>query len=601
MNKNVVKMFLFALILLIAILALPITTNAADYTTSNTPTYNSESNIFVANGTPITISEKDGATVVTWDGGEQAINSETTVIGGYYNPATESGTTIDLTQTSVTMNSGTVGYIVGGNVVDKNYANYDKIHVGTINIDINGGTIKEVSAVSVANKAANVALSASYYSKMEQFYYADNVKIDIANSTVTERVYVSSSYTYAKTVEVNVDNSVLKDGYYALAIGTNGKVDNYIVNINDSTVDSINAGFRAMVDTMKVNVTGKSVLGDVYAGSYYGIGERYADTNGWNGWTMGYVDYGQVGNMTFDFGKDVTYNNIYAGFQFEDMDKFAEKYSSDSNYSTVAAGIKNSENAPVTISVYTAPKVTDSKLTSMISDYANTNKNVTINVKTALIESDIVLSGSEVGASVADTDKLNEVLNNELKNNEAIVEAIKEGVEVASVTLEVNPAEISAEEIAKFENTVSANVIVAKYINIDIVVKDAQGNVITNLTELSEPVSFSVAVPEGLPEVEEGYTRNYTILRNHNGEIEEIAADLSKDGKYITFSSDKFSVYAISYEDVKEGQQTNGEANANEQENIANPQTGDKILIYGAIFVLAVLGLVYAKKRINKK
>lgn len=81
--------------------------------------------------------------------------------------------------------------------------------------------------------------------------------------------------------------------------------------------------------------------------------------------------------------------------------------------------------------------------------------------------------------------------------------------------------------------------------------------------------------------VAEGYTRTYYIVRNHNGVLEVLDTVLSEDNKSLTFSSDKFSTYAIAYVDTL---------------SLDSPQTGDNIIIYVALGLLSVCGIGYLIK-----
>ena len=84
-----------------------------------------------------------------------------------------------------------------------------------------------------------------------------------------------------------------------------------------------------------------------------------------------------------------------------------------------------------------------------------------------------------------------------------------------------------------------------------------------NVTNLQDKITLTVTIPEGLPAVPAGYTRTYKIIRVHNGLAEELETTVS--GDKVSFKSDKFSTYALTYEDTK---------------NTKNPATGDNISIY---------------------
>lgn len=586
------KKFL-SLVIIFSLLIIPNVVEAREINTSSAPEYLENENIFVANGTAIVISESDGNTYVSWNSGNNkvSVNSDTLIIGGYYNPYDGDNCTINLDKTSVVMNSGSVGYIIGGNVIDKSgeYDKYSKIYIGSINIDINGGSIKEVSAVTGANKYVNTALGSSYYDKIKSYYYADSVNIDISNAKVSSRIYVLSSYTYAKDVIINIDNgSTIKSGHYALAIGTNGVVDNFTVNIKDSSVDMVHSGFRTMVNKMVVNASGNTVIGDLYAGSYYGSEERYEDSNGWSGWNIGDIDYGQVGVMEFNLSDNTQYNNIYAGFQFVDKDKFYDKFGS--SVASYAEGINNSENAKVIINIANLPSVTNSKLKSMIDTALD---NVTISYVPNL-DSVSTINKVESNALISsiNSSEITKIFEETLKNNNLYLDSILNGENIG-VTIETD--EVTDKDlITKIEKKVqeeNKSLTVVNYFDISVLVKNIDtGVVVDELSQLVSPIELSVKLPDSLSKVKSGSVRTYYIVREHDGEITLLDAKLSDDGSSLIFSTDKFSTYAIAYVDSN---------------SVLSPKTYDRIKFYVGIGLVAigssVFGLLKVKRKLNRR
>ena len=71
--------------------------------------------------------------------------------------------------------------------------------------------------------------------------------------------------------------------------------------------------------------------------------------------------------------------------------------------------------------------------------------------------------------------------------------------------------------------------------------------------------------------------------------------DTTVSGESLSFISDKFSTYAITYEDIK-----NTETLANVSKGINTPATGDNIVLYIAIFTIATIGLVVTIKKLKK-
>lgn len=80
-------------------------------------------------------------------------------------------------------------------------------------------------------------------------------------------------------------------------------------------------------------------------------------------------------------------------------------------------------------------------------------------------------------------------------------------------------------------------------------------NDINNQTELSNlncPIQLKFSIPTDLPQVQDGYTRQFYMARIHEEDGKQtvdILANESKTGADIVVSSDKFSLYAIAYVD----------------------------------------------------
>lgn len=206
-----------------------------------------------------------------------------------------------------------------------------------------------------------------------------------------------------------------------------------------------------------------------------------------------------------------------------------------------------------------------------------------------------------LSSSVVNSEKVQEILKETLANNEELAEAIQ-GKDV-EIKVEVKSKEASKTEKENIENAVNkkdSDLTVVNYVEITIYVKDKDnGDELGKLETVKESITFTVPVPENLPEVAEGYERVFYIVRNHNGEIELLDAT-EKNGK-LEFESDKFSTYAVAYKDVEktseEVKNDNTSSNVNEEKV---PQTGDNVIAYVAIAVVAVAGIAVAMKMRRK-
>lgn len=604
-KKGIQKIF-FAILLIFV----PCIVSAA------TPEYNADTDIFVAGGTPITIAQSNGKTLISWEGGSQEVKPTTTVIGGLFNncdTATDACSST-LKSTSITMNSGEVYAIIGGSIVDKNYAKYSSVTVDDISVKINGGKVKEVSGVSAAlahptekkKNIINVALAASYYDQIKTFYNAKNVDITIKNANIEKRVYINSSYTSADKATITIDNSkVGENNSVGVITGTNGYVGEYNLNITDSNLLAISSGFRAMIDVMNVNVSGNSNVGDIFAGSYYPEGETKEEWIKGN-WSIGDIDYGQIGKMTITMDENVKYNNIYAGFQYVDKQAFLERFNGNAALNNVAKGIANSEKAPLTINIKTVPSIINEKLTSMLNvkeDFVTINYTPKSTVEE--IKPDEVVD--EPVAGVVDKENTEKVLDETIKNDEKIlqdkkvIEAIAEG---KTIILNVETKKIEEPKNHEDFLKVKEGTQVAAYFDISVLIKTNDKVELGKVPELANKINLAVILPEKLQIIPEGFIREYFIIREHDGKIEKISAMINEEGKMITFETDKFSTYALAYVDTKVETPKDDEeiVDKEDEEEIKNPQTSDTITKTLMSGLLSITGLVttvaYFKKRI---
>ncbi len=179
------------------------------------------------------------------------------------------------------------------------------------------------------------------------------------------------------------------------------------------------------------------------------------------------------------------------------------------------------------------------------------------------------------------SENTNDVLKESLtKTEDKELQEFLANNEDVTVHLEANKVDkenVAAEVVAKFESVVKGAT-VAEFFDLDILVTAEGVDEVHYLKELSKPITLTVDLPTKLPEVAKGYIRTYYILREHNGVYEKLDATLTKDGK-LSFATDKFSKYAIAYEDVK------------------NPDTLDSIV---SIVTLAISSLGTAGYSIKK-
>lgn len=76
--------------------------------------------------------------------------------------------------------------------------------------------------------------------------------------------------------------------------GTNGEVENAVLNFSGGTTKDISLAQRTMVTgKAEINLTGCTV-NDIYAGPCYADTDNAEATNDWENWKVGDVNYGQA-------------------------------------------------------------------------------------------------------------------------------------------------------------------------------------------------------------------------------------------------------------------------------------------------------------------
>lgn len=193
----------------------------------------------------------------------------------------------------------------------------------------------------------------------------------------------------------------------------------------------------------------------------------------------------------------------------------------------------------------------------------------------------------EVTVGVKEDDTLKETLVKAIKDSKIDVTDINA---IVIVTIDNQKEEQVPEEASKSINELAKekeNIKVVSFFDITLNVKNnVTGETLGTLSTLDNKIKFNMVLPEELTKVAEGYTRKYYVVRYHDGKSEIISA--SVDGNVLSFESDKFSTYALAYEDVK-------------NENVVNPPTGDKIVLDLVVGIVSVAGLGLVAKSIAKR
>lgn len=110
------------------------------------------------------------------------------------------------------------------------------------------------------------------------------------------------------------------------------------------------------------------------------------------------------------------------------------------------------------------------------------------------------------------------------------------------------------------------------------------GNTETKVTNTTGMLKLTFEVPASLINKDAAINRIYTIARNHDGKVEFLKAEFNKETNQLTFETDKFSTYAVIYEDTAVVPEA--------------PKTGDATNFMPILALLFVgFGLVVGNKR----
>ena len=273
---------LFCFLALIATFGLINIPSYAAESPSYDSTYNNNQGAFFANGTPIIISEVDGNTIITWDGGSHIVPNTVSVFGG------GNGGNYDSSQ--ITMESGTVQNLVAGGL---GYTADKSSTVTTANVIINGGTISNAVAgggyfnakVNESNIQMNGGTALTVQGggmasgKIDGVNYSVGTKEDSENSpnrTEIANVTISGGkvtygvfgggqgYSYTGTVNLTISDGDMSNSYVT-AGGSNGYTGTANVKLTGGNIGVYQTVNRGTLDSATVRVTG-STIGKFYVG-----------------------------------------------------------------------------------------------------------------------------------------------------------------------------------------------------------------------------------------------------------------------------------------------------------------------------------------------
>ena len=176
-------------------------------------------------------------------------------------------------------------------------------------------------------------------------------------------------------------------------------------------------------------------------------------------------------------------------------------------------------------------------------------------------------------------DKVN-TKSDKVKNG--VIELNEKEIDTGTVVLSVEDINLSKEQISNFEKNVNGYHI-SSYLNINlsqVIYKGNQENIWKNeLRELNNPAKITL-------KLEDGIDGNEVVIvhEKHDGTYEIIPTTYNSETNTITFSTTSFSNYAIASKTVA--------VQNDQKDNTINPKTGDNVIVYIVLFIIAILGII---------
>lgn len=382
--------------------------------------------------------------------------------------------------------------------------------------------------------------------------------------------------------------------YYKVPAGSN-----FVITAN-ATVNSINkhnqVAFGLMArDAMYIDVNDKSALGDYVAAGSIQQGtancfKRKDGALGYGGTLENPVEAGKTYALKIESNSDgyaCTFGDnaaISGGFDFK-------LTSIDADY--VYVGLFVARQADVTFSdiklVVDGKVITGSDVKpgdtpddskpgdSTPSDTPSTSDSDKVN---AVIKAD---DGINIKAEVPVSGiTFTEEEKKEIENGSTV----SVSMEVKDVTATVSESDKKLVEDKVKE--VLNNGVVGAYLDLTLLKKVGSLKEVS-VTETAAGVVVRLDIPESLKNTDSSVERKYTVVRIHDGVAE--ALETSCENGVITFTTDKFSTYAICYEDVA--------ATGNGQASDNTINTGDvyNIALYVLFAVVSCAGLAFVVLR----
>ena len=199
----------------------------------------------------------------------------------------------------------------------------------------------------------------------------------------------------------------------------------------------------------------------------------------------------------------------------------------------------------------------------------------------------------------------NEIINSVFTEEE--IKAFKNGVKV-EVTIDINNIENKVTDSDKklIDNKLKADEKIGTILDI-VLNKNVDGNK-NSVHELNSAIKLKVAIPENIINKDASIKREYSVIRIHNGESENIPVYYNANDNTITFETDRFSTYAIVYKDIIKNTEDNNQSaipdnNTSVDSKDNSVATSDTMHAAGTVWLLFAIssGMICVLSRRRKK
>ena len=199
----------------------------------------------------------------------------------------------------------------------------------------------------------------------------------------------------------------------------------------------------------------------------------------------------------------------------------------------------------------------------------------------------------------------NEIINSVFTEEE--IKAFKNGVKV-EVTIDINNIENKVTDSDKklIDNKLKADEKIGTILDI-VLNKNVDGNK-NSVHELNSAIKLKVAIPENIINKDASIKREYSVIRIHNGESENISVDYNENDNTIIFETDRFSTYAIVYKDIIKNTEDNNQSvipdnNTSVDSKDNSVATSDTMHAAGTVWLLFAIssGIICVLSRRRKK